>query len=103
MTTIVKVENLNYNELNLNYLGDSEWKKMGIKLGSNAITNDIIVVDSLVKIICLSLFFKSPLRRNLLSKILNLNIQPLLEHIFMHVNVGGLNPQGDYNQAYSVK
>jgi hypothetical protein len=56
MTTIVKVENLNYNELNLNYLGESEWKKIGIKVGSNVIMDDIIMVDSLVRIICLSLF-----------------------------------------------
>jgi hypothetical protein len=48
-------------------------------------------------------FFKPPLKLNLDSKIFNLNIQPFLEHVFMHLNLKGLNMQGDRNQAYSVK
>jgi hypothetical protein len=43
------------------------------------------------------------LRPSLDSKIFNPNIQPFLEHIFMRLNVKGLNTQVDRSQAYSIK
>jgi hypothetical protein len=55
MITIVVVEKLNYNDLDLNSLKKSKWKDIGIKTYSNVVMDNIIVVDSIVRIIGMSL------------------------------------------------
>jgi hypothetical protein len=100
--TIVAVKNLDCNDLDLNSLKESNGKTLDqSKLtccngqhnsGGFHCKNNWHVS-----------FFKPPSRPNLDSKILNLDIQPFLEHIFMHLNMVGFNPQGDHNQAYPIQ
>jgi hypothetical protein len=56
MTTIIVMKNLDYDDLYLVFLKESKWKNIGIKTGSNVIMDNTIVVDSIIKIISMSLF-----------------------------------------------
>jgi hypothetical protein len=56
MITIVAVGNLDYNDLDLNSLIKLEWKNIGIKVGSNVVMDDRIMVDSTIRIISMSHF-----------------------------------------------
>jgi hypothetical protein len=56
MTTIVVVENLHYNDLDFNSFKKSKWKNIGIKVDSNVLMDDTIMVDSIVRIIDMSPF-----------------------------------------------
>jgi hypothetical protein len=56
MITIVAVGNLDCNDLDLNSLRKLEWKNIGIKVGSNVVMDDTIMVDSTIRIIGMSPF-----------------------------------------------
>jgi hypothetical protein len=56
MITIVAVGNLDCNDLDLNSLIKLEWKNIGIKVGSNVVMDDRIMVDSTIRIIGMSHF-----------------------------------------------
>jgi hypothetical protein len=56
MITIVAVGNLDCNDLDLNSLIKLEWKNIGIKVGSNVVMDDRIMVDSTIRIINMSHF-----------------------------------------------